>query len=377
MIGVLAIESSKSCKAYLLPIVDTLSKQVTNLVVCTGDGKAHLVLPLNAERRVLPMEVTFNPVALIYRIVAWYAYFRTLKPHFLYVHQTRSSLIPLFCAWVNRTPVRIYHNHGLPFIGYTGMLRFMLLMLERFNGMFATHILFVSKSNLVSALESKMLGKKKAKLASIWADGSISGIAISDWKAAVNSQTFANRKLKSVEPIRFGYVGRPTKRKGFHFLLDLWALGDFGSRCHLIIAGCSPLDIVKAGRAELKNVEALGYVEDMSKFYSEIDVLLFPSQHEGLGYVILEAATFCKTSICSDIPGIRCAVLDNTSGFLAKHDSKEEWIHIMHQLEHNLEKRQSAGEKAFKFVQEKFERGRVLTEAKKYFSRVLYGEDFK
>ena len=39
----------------------------------------------------------------------------------------------------------------------------------------------------------------------------------------------------------------------------------------------------------LKRSNFLGYVEDQSKFFENIDIFVFPSYSEGLGLVLLEA----------------------------------------------------------------------------------------
>lgn len=62
------------------------------------------------------------------------------------MHQTRAAFIPLLAAVIARVPIRIYHVHGTPYLGYRRLLRAVLWMLDLLNCRFATHVIAVSPS---------------------------------------------------------------------------------------------------------------------------------------------------------------------------------------------------------------------------------------
>ena len=51
----------------------------------------------------------------------------------------------------------------------------------------------------------------------------------------------------------------------------------------------------------LKRSNFLGYVEDQSKFFENIDIFVFPSYSEGLGLVLLEAMSYQKVCITRNV----------------------------------------------------------------------------
>jgi glycosyltransferase involved in cell wall biosynthesis len=85
--------------------------------------------------------------------------------------------------------------------------------------------------------------------------------------------------------------------------------GDFDAREPL------PAEVVDRLQRDPR-IHLLGYVEDMPPIYSAIDVLTLPSHHEGLGYVLIEAAAMEVPSVGTRIPGIVDAVKDGVTGTL-------------------------------------------------------------
>ena len=61
-------------------------------------------------------------------------------------------------------------------------------------------------------------------------------------------------------------------------------------------------------------------------------VLYFPSYHEGMSNVLLEAAATGRPVITSDIPGCKEAVEDGKTGYLCKGKSVESLYRKMHEF---------------------------------------------
>jgi len=87
----------------------------------------------------------------------------------------------------------------------------------------------------------------------------------------------------------------------------------------LRIAGSGKLELQLTGMVKSlqleKQVTFCGVV-DPADFFSQIDVLLFPSRQEGLGFSVLEAKAAGKVVIASTAGGLKEIIADGVDGFL-------------------------------------------------------------
>ena len=90
---------------------------------------------------------------------------------------------------------------------------------------------------------------------------------------------------------------------------------------HFIICGDGPqLEPLKQQAADLTNVTFVGHQKDIGKYFEAFDLLVHPSQSEGLGSVLLEAQQHKTPVIASDVGGIPDIVKDGITGILIPPD---------------------------------------------------------
>jgi glycosyltransferase involved in cell wall biosynthesis len=111
------------------------------------------------------------------------------------------------------------------------------------------------------------------------------------------------------------------QRKGHRYLLQAASsLKKHGFRLKYRIAGDGSLrrDLhqLTATLGLQEDVEFLGFVSDMSRFFSTIDIFVLPSLSEGLGLTVLEAMAAGKPVVASRVGGVVDAVIDSMTGFL-------------------------------------------------------------
>ena len=124
------------------------------------------------------------------------------------------------------------------------------------------------------------------------------------------------------ESINIGFMGRVNKNKGVEDLLDVFE--DLSEdRYNLFIAGSGKEAYLKKlnERYELKNVNFLGYVSNKEKFFSNIDIFVFPSYSEGLGLALLESMSYSKICISRNVAPMN-SILNQDSGYLF-HNNEE------------------------------------------------------
>ena len=249
-------------------------------------------------------------------------------PDVVFAHNTKSSLIPLLGAWWAGVHVRVYFNHGVPYIGYRGILRWLLRVLERLNSALATHVVTVSP-DMVKLLQAVSPRIK----AQIILNGSASGVDLQ----ALDLAQYSRADWRKAHGLRDDdlvvvFVGRPERRKGFEFVLRLWAehLGE--SHFKLVLCGPGQSDVLKYLGAAPSNVICLGFVNNVSEVLACSDLMILPSLHEGLSYACLESQVSGAVVVANDIPGIRCVVENGISGFLVSDNAPRKYLEIIRKI---------------------------------------------
>ena len=121
---------------------------------------------------------------------------------------------------------------------------------------------------------------------------------------------------KTKESINIGFMGRINRNKGIEDLLEVYEeLNE--DMYNLFIAGSGKESYLKKlnDRYDLKNVNFLGYISNKDKFFSNIDIFVFPSYSEGLGLALLESMSYSKICISRDVPPMN-SILNHDSGYL-------------------------------------------------------------
>ena len=111
------------------------------------------------------------------------------------------------------------------------------------------------------------------------------------------------------------------ERKGHRFLLDAARLlKDRGRRIRYVFAGdgSHKIQLQRLVRTlGLRDeVSFVGFVKDVPKFLSSIDVLVLPSLFEGLGVAALEAMAAGKPVVATRVGGLAESIIDRETGFL-------------------------------------------------------------
>ncbi len=137
---------------------------------------------------------------------------------------------------------------------------------------------------------------------------------------------------KTTDKLHFGCVG--TLDEGKNLALVLQCMGYLkDSPCHLYIYGTGATEQSLRNMAQnlgiSSKVSFMGWVSNTSEIWKQIDVLIFPSLHEGAPNAILEAIANCIPVLASDIPEHREILPHND---LITKNSLKSWISAMDYL---------------------------------------------
>jgi len=77
---------------------------------------------------------------------------------------------------------------------------------------------------------------------------------------------------------------------------------------------------------KLSNLKVIGYVENVGDYMKVFDVFLFPSRHEGLGSILLDALAFGLPIIASNVGGIPEIIQHDNNGYLVEVDAIDDYM---------------------------------------------------
>jgi N,N'-diacetylbacillosaminyl-diphospho-undecaprenol alpha-1,3-N-acetylgalactosaminyltransferase len=364
-----------SARSFVLPMVKSLNQAgiSTELWVENFAKQSAIVELLDVPKYFIASDLVKNPLTIIARFLNYRHQLRRARPKVIHTHQTRAAIIPLLAAYLERVPVRIYHNHGLSYLGYKGGMRWFLRILEVINISLSTHVLLVSKSNLA---EARVDGILKRNQGYVLAHGSAVGIDLNEYKPEYFSPAAAKvaRQKLGIPDDAFvlAYTGRPFKRKGFHLLIKAWERSGLGQQNHfLIIAGCSAAACDAVLGYPSQGVKGLGYLTSLREFYAACDAVTLPSEHEGFSYSLLEGAAAGKPLIGSDIPGNRCAIQPDLTGILIPKNNEVALAEAIKYVAFNPDLRHQLGKNARYRIEQEFTNEIVLAGLLDFYTNVI------
>ena len=127
--------------------------------------------------------------------------------------------------------------------------------------------------------------------------------------------------------IRFGYVGGKTKIKGVHLILDAFRKHRFPNTELVVVDNMLNVGARSFFDSDFDGVERFriepAYSQDtIDHFFSEIDVLLFPTQwKESFGLTVREAVLRDVWVIATDAGGVSEDIIDGENGTVIPFDS--------------------------------------------------------
>ena len=177
---------------------------------------------------------------------------------------------------------------------------------------------------------------------------------------------------------QFIYVGRLVFYKNVEVLIKaIKIVKKQEKKIKLIIVGGGPLlekiqeMIENLGLKD--NIIIKGYVdsEEKIKLISESNAMVFPSECEGFGLVILEAFSQNKPVIVSDIPPMSEIINHEETGFVLNPNDEKEWAEYILKLIKNPQESQKMGRNGNQILKTKYSQELFYENIIKMYNDVL------
>ncbi len=180
----------------------------------------------------------------------------------------------------------------------------------------------------------------------------------------------------SEDNIVAGIVARLEPVKGHGVFLDAAKYAsEKNDKLRFIIAGTGSLEQeLRAKAKELglsEKVVFLGYIEDVNKIYSIIDISVLSSVREALSLSVIEAMSLRKPAVVTDSGGTAEVVENGVSGYVVENGNSKELGSKIVMLSEDAALRNKMGSEGIRIVKEKFTVEAMARKLEKVYSDIL------
>ena len=260
----------------------------------------------------------FNDVVSLFQL---YFYFKKAKPTIVHSITPKAGLLSMIAARLAGVPVRMHTFTGLVFPTRTGLMKNLLIQMDRLLCFCATNIYPEGKGVLNDLIDYKITRKPLT----ILANGNVNGIDLGYFDPALYSPQNCRQLRDSLNILQndfvFIFIGRMVRDKGINELV--MAFKNLNNpNFKLLLVG--PLEKEHDPLLpetlflidNMKNIIAVGFQKDVRPYLAISNVLVFPSYREGFPNVVMQAGAMELPSIVTDINGSNEIIINNENGMI-------------------------------------------------------------
>lgn len=288
-----------------------LSDKFTVIAVSGNDKHLNTVQDREGVKTInVAFQRKISPLKDIVSLLNLYRVLRKEKPLIVHSITPKAGLITMVAGYFARVPIRMHTFTGLIFPTKKGVVKQLLIFMDKILCLFATNI-YPEGQGVKNDLQQYKITKKELN---ILANGNVNGIDTNYFNPTLFSEDEKNtlRKSLNINPTDFVFifVGRLVEDKGINELITAFSLLSANiSNVKLLLVGPLEQDINPIKQSTLLTIKnnasicKVGYQEDVRPFFSVANCLVFPSYREGFPNVVLQAGAMNLPSIVTNING--------------------------------------------------------------------------
>ncbi|WP_315349326.1 glycosyltransferase family 4 protein [Hoylesella saccharolytica] len=317
-------------------------------------------------------------------LIQLYKIFRNERPFIVHANTPKGSLLSMVAGKLAHIPHRIYTVTGLRYQGTEGLLRQILITMERITCLCATKVIPEGKG-VKGALEQDHITNKSLQVVY---NGNINGIdtayfsekeTVKDWKEKYIADKTLRASIRislkfKPDDFVFIFIGRIVADKGMNELAGcMRRLKTKYPFCKLILVGTfeSALDPLTEDNENFfktdSNIRFVGFQTDVRPYMLAADTLVFPSYREGFPNVVLQAGSMGLPAIVTDINGCNEIIIDGKNGKVIPPKNE---MALFQMMQYFLEKKEAVtamAAEARSMIQQRYEQINVWKELLKVY----------
>lgn len=300
----------------------------------------------------VPMHREISLWADLQCLLQLYRIFRRERPFIVHANTPKGSLLAMIAGKLAHVPHRIYTVTGLRYQGAGGILRKVLISMERITCLCATKV--IPEGNGVKrALEQNNITQKPLQVV---LNGNINGVDTTYFSVESTAKqvekTLSKASAQDISgdirtairsslglsngDFAFIFIGRIVGDKGMNELANcMRQLTTTHPFCKLILVGTfeSELDpLIDDNEHFFKTASHIcfvGFQKDVRPYLFAADALVFPSYREGFPNVVMQAGAMGLPAIVTDINGCNEIIIDGTNGKIIPPKDEEALLSAM------------------------------------------------
>lgn len=304
-----------------------------------------------------------------------YRYFRKMKFSAVHSVTPKAGLICALAGFFAREPHRIHIFTGQVWATQQGMMRRLLMTLDRLIAKLDNHILVDGRSQCQFLIDN---GIFKAEKSQVLGSGSICGVNTERFKPTTEARTEARNEIGITDDKTvFVFMGRMNHDKGLYELLPAFdRLAETRNDIYLLLFGTDEENVAESfpKYKNIKNGENFCYYGRTSEPYKMLqagDVFVLPTYREGFGSSVIEAACLGLPTITSDAYGVLDASVPGVTGLQCKVGDVDSLYEAMKTLAGDATMRHSMGTKGRERVLNEFAGSVVVKAWKDFYDSML------
>lgn len=356
--------SDISVRLFLLEQIEALTQAGHDVIaVCSPSEHMEVIRSRNVKVEIVSMHREPHP-ADITSLVALVRCFRRHSFDVVHTHTPKAGLLGPLAARMAGVPMVVHTSFGLLLHDTQPKWRQLLYWLpEKFTSLASHRLLSQSREDMVVACGWKIAPRHKLEYLG-------NGIDVELFRPSSTVERQSARRALGVGPGEFliGSVGRLVYEKGFRELFS--AATEIKRKCpaaRFIVVGpeepeqndAIPSHVLREVAAR-RQVEFIGWRDDMPSFYAALDLFVLPSHREGIPRACMEAAACGLPVIASNIRGCREVVRDSETGLLFPVRDSDALVRTIAKLIADPPQAQEMGANGRRHILEHFDERQVL-----------------
>ena len=196
---------------------------------------------------------------------------------------------------------------------------------------------FISNSIYSNANQTVTLSRAISKSIQNSLNLDLNPIVIPSAKTGFAVDQVEVQKIKSKMGGRFivGHIGvLDDSHKGQLQIIELAKITHktFPEICFLLVGSGKDKEHFKQLTCDLNNIEFVGQKENVGDYLAAFDLFIFPSRHEGLGSILLDAMDFGLPIVASNVGGIPEIITHEVNGILVDLNSLDDYYNAIKSL---------------------------------------------
>lgn len=196
---------------------------------------------------------------------------------------------------------------------------------------------FISKSIYSNANQTVTLSRAISKSIQKSFNLDLDPIVIPSAKTGFTADQVEVQRIRSKMRGDFivGHIGAlDDSHKGQLQIIELAQMTreTFPEICFLLVGSGKDMGHFKQLTEDLNNIEFVGQKENVGDYLAAFDLFIFPSRHEGLGSILLDAMDFGLPIIASNVGGIPEIIKNEVNGILVDLNSLDDYYNALKSL---------------------------------------------